>query len=515
MTDSIDLGTLTSAEGYFLLRTSHAERAPYVPDIAHLDLPYRHVFTYARSAQTIKEAALELIGAARRRVFLASYRIGDIDLLNALYKAAERLRGGVYVISDLDEKGLRKGLEAAEDTDDPDAADLRAQNKRFEDLTVRGIYVRGYRDCHAKFLVADDRALVSSANLETSALRDTQRRKATGESGVVVSERAEVERLVRFFTRLWYASTFEMPPGPDHTIRQRTRQASPCLVPVPDLVPAPGVIWSHTDEWIIRDTMHDIIGRARRRLLLATFSLNGMAENPRLLLEPLERAIRAHGVEVSLLCRGRNNIRAHRRDAAALAGLGVRIHADSLNHAKAAIADESHGALFSANFDAVHGLDSGVETGVRLDGQPALIEAVRYLRHAISQADLTYAPHPTQREMDERLGGGWRRPWPYERELRVAATDEVWRRFRVAAHSAPVLYASGKQDKIRLFAGDDQWTLSARRDDGSRMLERIPGEAGTSALELLESWLSTRENRADNSNKEQRGFCPAMVSRIP
>jgi hypothetical protein len=87
----------------------------------------------------------------------------------------------------------------------------------------------------------------------------------------------------------------------------------------------------------------------------------------------------------------RNNMGAHRTDAAVLADLGVRIDADQLNHAKGVIADDAHGALFSANFDAAHGLLDGVEAGVRLDGQPALAEAGRFFRHAMEHADLEYA----------------------------------------------------------------------------------------------------------------------------
>ena len=67
---------------------------------------YRHCFTYENSAradgQTIKNALLELLKSARRKIFIASFRIGDKDLIDALYDAARRLRGGVYVITELD-----------------------------------------------------------------------------------------------------------------------------------------------------------------------------------------------------------------------------------------------------------------------------------------------------------------------------------------------------------------------------------------------------------------------------
>ncbi len=515
MTDAIDLGALTYSEGYFLLRKPSANREPYVPEEDETGQAYRHVFTYAGSRPAIKEAVLELLASARRKVFLASFRVGEPDLLEALYEAAGRLRGGVYVISALDAKSLRRGLKV-EAADPPNAADLRVQNKRFEDMTSRGIAVRGHENCHAKLLIVDDRvALVSSANLETSALVDRSERGATGESGAVVSDPEEIARLSRFFTRLWYACPFEMPPGEDHTVQERAPAPSPCRVPVPRVGSRAGIIWTHDDERGILETIHDVIGRARERLLLTTFSLNGLTERRDLLLDPLERALDNHRLRVSLLVRPRNNLQTHRRDAEALAALGVRIYADSLNHAKAAIADERHGALFSANFDAEHGLLSGVEVGVRLDGELALKEAIRYLGHAVAHADLTFVARPTQGEMDEQLGASWRSRWPFEADLGVTASRRGWERFRRAAASPPVLYSYEGKEKIRLYAGEGQWTLGRQVADGGRELEQTEGPEAGSAAQLLNSWLSASGRKGQIDPRVRRGFCPATIRWVP
>ena len=513
MTDVADLGALTYPEGYFLLREPAASRSPYRPGHAPDNRPYRHVFTYAGSRPVIKEAALDLLASARRKVFLASFFVGEPDLLEALYAAASRLRGGVYVISALDEMSLRRGLERTEAADAPDAGDFRARNKRFEDMTSRGIAVRGHANCHAKFLIVDDRiALVSSANLETPALVDARDRGATGESGAVVTDPDEVARLSRFFARLWYACPFEMPPGEDHTVQERAPAPSPCRVSTSAVAPRPSVIWTHDDEQGILANIHDVIGRAQDRLLLSTFSLNGLTERPELLIDPLKRALEARSLHVSLLVRGRNNVQVHRRDANALARLGVKIHADSLNHAKAVIADDRHGALFSANFDGEHGLLSGVEVGVRLDGEPALTEAVRFFDHVIAHADLAFAANPTQREMNDRLGAGWRTPWPLEADVRVAASRRTWERFCSAVVSPPVLFTRETANTLRLYAGGEQWTLGDRRADGARRLELSKDGDGTSAEQRLNSWLSPPRGRKDQKGpRARRGFCPAIV----
>jgi hypothetical protein len=104
-------------------------------------------------------------------------------------------------------------------------------------------------------------------------------------------------------------------------------------------------------------------------------------------------------------------------------------------------ADGRYGALFSANFDAVHGMFFGVEVGTRLDGRPALVEARRYFRHAMTHADLEFAPAPTQRDLDRSVGARWRQPWPYDPRLTVSAGDGDWRRLVGAAVSGPVLWA--------------------------------------------------------------------------
>lgn len=509
MTDRLDLGAYQYDEGYFLLRET-GSTTPYIPKTADTG-QYRHVFSYRASRPAIKEAALELLAAARHKVFVASFRIGDTDLLKALYDAVDRLHGGVYVISALDERSLRKGLQT-EDADAPGADDIRAQNKRFEDMTSRGISVRGHENFHAKFLIVDDRvALVSSANLETSALTDTENRGATGENGFVVSDRNEVLRLARYFTRLWHDCTYEMPPGQDHTVQDRTASPSPCQVPVAETGLSPRVIWTYDGELGIRDTIHDIIDRARHTLLLASFSLNGVVEHPELLLAPLERAILAHRLQVSLLVRARNNHPSTRHGASALAALGVHIHADSLTHAKAAISDERHGALFSANFDADHGLLSGAEVGVRIDDDQALNDAVHHLRHAITHANLTFAPNPTQRDMDTRLGASWRTAWPFDPETPVLAADTVWRQFSVAAKTGPVLYSITRSQGLLLHAGDSEWALTKPDADGARSLKHVGKSSHQNTKHLLESWLSTRPQQIPQG---RRGFCSTVVLRM-
>ncbi|OZV84552.1 hypothetical protein CA850_01495 [Micromonospora echinospora] len=491
----IDLGRVRTPSGFFL-----PVSAPDEPFVAAppADRHYRHHFTYRGSAESIRQAAVELIRSARRKIFLASFRIGDRRIIDALVDAVERLRGGVYVVTSWNESTLRRGLA---ELDDLDADDVAVQKKQFDSLTRRGIALRGHEQCHAKFLVVDDeRALVSSANLETSALADRPERAATGESGVVLTDAVEVRRLARFFTRMWFAGcTWEVTPGTEYALRQRAPVDAPVIV-TPSTGPH-GVVWTDGNEHGILTTLHDVIGRARHELLLATFGLVGVRDRPEMLLDPLRRAIREHGVDVRLLVRARNNIADHRRDTAALAEAGVRIHADSYTHAKGVVADGRHGALFSANLDASHGLYDGVEVGVRLDHRPVLTEARRYLLHAMAHADRRFEPQPTGRALDAGLRAAWQTRWRGRARITVAASDADWRTLTEAVEWGPVLWTD--DGVLRLHAADRVFTLN-----GPTRRLRVT-RADEPALDRMNRWYGLR----GEGSGTRRGVCPAVLVR--
>jgi cardiolipin synthase A/B len=502
MPDLLDLGATRVQGGYFLRRHPW-EPVPF--DGGDGDSgPYRHCVTYRESPQTIRGELLTMLREARRKVFLTSFLVGDAELADELAVTAERLRGGVYIISALDAESLARGLAEREDEASVDPA----ERKRFETLARRGIYVRGHEHCHAKFAVVDDRvALVCSANFTSRGLR------VTGESGVVVTDRAEVDRLARLFARLWHEGcAWEVAPVSEreaYTVEPRRPERWPGTVhpPNPD---RPRVIWTDGDgERHILSAIRDLIGTARRELLLASFSLTGLRAAPDLLLDSLGRAV-ARGVPTRLLVRSRNNKAGHRADAAALAELGVEVLGDTLTHCKYVLADAERGALFSANFDAKHGLYDGVEVGCRLDGTSALATAVRFLEHAMAHADTQFVRHPLQQEMHDRLDTRWNSPWPLPRRLGVEADDAAWGRLAAASRTGPILFTRAG-GVVRLIAGRERWLLpqgsssAVVRLDPDRTAERKPSS------NLLRKWLNAGADQDDT----ERGFCPAVLERIP
>lgn len=515
--ESIDLGAIPSDEGFFLLR-DHPEMA-FQPSLM-VDSGWRFCSTFRNSAPSLRNAVFDLIRNAQRKIFITSFILGDDELIDVLAAAARRLTGGVYVISGLNEESLRKGLAELADRGEKGRTitqKVEAEKKRFMSLTKQGIAVRGHANCHAKFVVVDDTvAWVGSANLETRAFT------RVGEVGVILDDPASVSRLARLFARMWLADCkYELPAFID-SYRVVERNDPPPVqfaVPHPVLVTEASVVWTDDNDETDAPadnparraslclSLHDVIKKARQHLLLASYSLNRMSERPDLLLEPVADAI-GQGVRVELLVRASNDRDRHRRDAGLFHDLGVALLADDANHAKAAVADDTYGLLFSANFDAEHGLDpgAGIEVGARLDATPALAELTRYLRHAMTCASRTYVPRPTAQQLNDGLAADSPPSWPLGNEIDVKCDHETWSRFTAATQKGPVIWVRQSTEPIELLAGNMRLRL---RPDGSSLHLEVGARTSRSAAQQLA--LIARGSPADPRGAGELGICTAMI----
>ncbi|MEV6964300.1 phosphatidylserine/phosphatidylglycerophosphate/cardiolipin synthase family protein [Hamadaea sp. NPDC051192] len=512
--DVIDLGSIRSSEGFFLLRDHPAAPAP-TPEG---DDQWAFCSTFRASPPSLRDAVFDLIRNATHKVFITSFIIGDDELIELLAQTARRLTGGVYVISGLNEASLRRGLAHLADRAGGDeiSAKVEAEKKRFVSLTNQGVAVRGHDNCHAKFVVVDDSAAwVGTANLETRAFNHV------GEVGVVLRDRRSVDRLAKLFARMWLTDcAYELPAFVDgYRVKERQdRRAAGFAVPEPILDGQASVIW--TDELAATDPSHavrrrraslhhsllDVIDKARENLLLASYSLNLMAKRPDLLLDRVAAAV-GRGVQVELLVRALNDRNRHREDAGRFHDLGVRVLADDSNHAKAAVADDRYGALFSANFDAEHGLvpGSGIEVGARLDGTSALAHLHQYLRHALQHATRAYLPRPTARELNAGLGVAVPQ-WPLEAVIRVGCDDVTWHLFRTEAERGPVTWDQQDAKSVALRAGGRRFRLSSR--GGTYAMTHDTEAKGVDALAEV-----VRDAHRRHPKGRSRGVCTAVVHR--
>lgn len=496
----IDLGARVVPGGFFVARPDAPARTPFRSRATGVDDPYRHCFTYAGGESTILDELIKMIDGAREKVFVATLYLGDARVRKALVRAADRLRGGVYVVAALDNKGLDKAIN---ETDDIADVDKQIEYRKFKEITTRGIYVRGYPGLHAKYVVVDDAiALVSSANLATRAFEET------GENGVVVTAQPDVRRLATLFARLWAHSTFDLPPNrAESPVKYRDAGRAPRL----PKVTGNGPVWTWHPDATVLSAVREVIDGARSDLVLATYSLLGIAHGlspgkpaqPELLLDPLRAAV-DRGVDVRLLLRGRNIGDATRREAAAFADAGVRIVPDRLNHAKGVIADSSRGALFSANFVPHLGLLGGIEVGMRLDGTTALAEASRYFAHAMTEADLAFVRDATAGELATGIYAESFTTWPHPALLEVAARPADWS--ALAASMDFALYETESASRMMIHCGRQRWQLDRTGDHWS--VDRVSRADQTSA-QTLEKWLGPKYQ-----SKTRRGFCPVALRRV-
>ncbi|GIH08276.1 hypothetical protein Rhe02_63430 [Rhizocola hellebori] len=505
---AIDLSETRSEEGYFLLR-EHVER-PFHHRADDSD-GWRFCCTYRDSAPTLRDAVFELIRNAKQKVFITSFIVGDDELIELLAQTARRLLGGVYVISGLTETSLQRGLAEIADREDI-SQKVEAEKKRFISLTNQGVAVRGHENCHAKFLVVDDAvAWVGSANLETRAFT------RVGEVGVVLNHQPSVSRLARLFARMWLTDCkYELPAFGDG-YRVAVRKEFPQIrfkVADPELDGEAALVWTDDLDTPSRGdatdprrasllhSVQDVIDRARRRLVLASFNLNRMQENPQLVLDLVTAAV-ARGVKVELLVRALNDRDRHRRDAGLFHDMGVEVLADDSNHAKAAIADDQHGVLFSANFDGDHGLlaGTGIEVGTRLDGTPAMADLTAYFQHALSCATRTYTPQPTAHQLARGLSV--MPPWPLDAEIGIECDWQAWLQFHQSACQRPVTWVRGKAKSIELAAGDRSFLLRPNGSSYQLLPESTPG-GGDAIMRLV------REAQRGGGRLQDRGVCTAV-----
>jgi phosphatidylserine/phosphatidylglycerophosphate/cardiolipin synthase-like enzyme len=499
--ERIDLAARVIPGGFFVKRPDAPVRTPFVPGDVDVDAPYRHCFTYAGGGSSIRAELLAALDSARRKIFVGTLFLGDPDVRQALVRAADRLYGGVYVISALDQKGLDKAIN---EVDDGTPVDQQTEYRNFQELTRRGIYVRGYPGLHAKFVVVDDKvALVSSANLVTRSFEQV------GENGVVVTAAEEVRQLAMLFARLWHRSPYDMPPDRErHPVEGRALSDGPTL-PAPD---GNGPLWTWDDEHHILDAIRDVINNAERDLVLATFSIANMSHplprqvaRPELLFEPVRRAVE-RGVRVRMLLRGRNSADAARAEAYAFAEAGVEIYPDRLNHAKAVIADGHHGALFSANFLTHQGLTGGVEVGMRLDGTPALAEALRYYEHVMAEVNMGFVRNAPLGEVAGSLYAEALTRWPLPTTLTVTTNTATWE--RLAEQQGVVLYERSSTGQTTLYSERDRWRLENVQGRWWLTLE-ARDDSRQHAVDIFEAWL-TRER---TPNGVLRGLCPVTLLR--
>lgn len=362
-------------------------------------------------AAHIRDLLIAQIRAASHKVLFCSFLFADDDIVQALCEAAERLHGGVYILTALGKHLRAEVLELNEEID-AQTAKQRERAQRHDNhlrrLAHSGAWLRSAEDCHAKFCVVDDTcAVITSANSTKEAY------EINPEDGLSLHQPFIAREFGRLFSYIWQQlTTLESLPGASldvHSLPARPVLPWRALSSAGD---THAVTTLRRYEASLLDAAVQVIDHARSHLMIATYSFMGMEDHP--VGAALQRAL-ARGVGIDLLVQPRNHIEAQRASLAWLLGLApeqVRIHGHRRTHTKSIVADDQVVLLWTGNLDARHGWDDGIEVGVVVD-DPGVAAAVGRWTGSVMQRRTDVALNaPSVRQLAETgfptaLPGDW------------------------------------------------------------------------------------------------------------
>jgi phosphatidylserine/phosphatidylglycerophosphate/cardiolipin synthase-like enzyme len=480
-TYKIDYGDAVMEGGLFLTQ---------VPRPAPQTKPYengrgaffQHLSTFP-DRSTIKEEVLTLLRTAQRCIFFASFLIQDEEVTEALMDSAKRLKGHVYVLTTLKDQDF-EALHLASAEADDDGPSFSEHREHVEQLARNGIPVKARKDCHAKFMVTDDKyAIITSANAVPTCYVDIRQsngatRPANPENGVLLRIPSEVHRLGNFFRAIWRAgANYYVSPDPlVSTIRDLTEETVPISCAEP-LQPANEgeVLWTAPNDCRILAAMVRMIKEADDRVRISSFGIKGIEHHAlgKALAEAANR-----GVEVEILVRRmpRERLRSCCQ-LSNLLGKRLTILGDRGNHSKAVVVDDKAAMVLTANLDAEHGLDGGVEVGF-YSRRPAFRKAVAaFLDEVKSNADHEFVPDPTQEQAYERTPAPPNLGLGKNLHLQISPAWSPRNRQEIVGR----LVSEMKTQLVRVSAGDphdksqillltDTFTVHCRKDKASRFL---------------------------------------------
>lgn len=495
---TVSLGEQRVAGVVFVPSSSVKPLSYRVQDTGRTDI--RHVSTddLTRTPH-IRNLLIEEISEAQQKVLFCSFLFADDEVVHALCDAAERLHGGVYVLTALG-KHLRSEVLEPDADIDAYTAKLQDRAKRHEEhlqrLAHAGVWLRSAEDCHAKFCVIDDQtAIVTSANATQEAY------ESNPEDGLILRESRVAREYGRLFAHVWqHLATLESTPGARldvHTLGARHVPSWHELKGVGHVRP---VTTLRRDEASLLGAAVEVIDRANDRLTIATYSFMGMEGHP--IGAAIARAI-ARDVRVELLVQPRNHIEAQRASLAWLVGLKpehVHLRGHRRTHTKSIVADDQVVLLWTGNLESQHGWDNGIEVGVLVEDAGVASAVARWTGDVMMRATHTARHTPSARELVEAgqpsaLAGEW--------TLRLASGAPPTQTIDALSRNAvELLEVTGG---LVLRCGDEL-LIEVRVDETSRTLEMfrarsVQGLAGSRS----KGWLSASVIRIVTPPTPSRG----------
>lgn len=400
----VSYGNAVVHDGFFLKRL---DSIVAIRDYKDLEGSFfRHISTFPERS-TIKDQVIQLIECAEHHIFFCNFLLQDEDVVQTLLTAAKRLSGHVYLITTLKSDDFATaGIDGSDDEQS-----FEAHIKFVEQISAQGLPIKARSDCHAKFMVVDDsQALITSANAVPTCYGNVKRpngaiREANPENGIILNTKSEVTRIANFFRAMWIrGANYVVKPDPEVFEVQQLRRETNRFFPTEPLHPSEDgeVVWTVPEDPRICDRFIKMVQGSKHNLKISTWVIKGM-DNHRLGEAICDAADR--GVEISILVRGMNYRDDHRRQCYWLAkamGKQGRILGDYWNHSKAVVADHQEAMVLSANMDAQHGLDDGVEVGFYSRSREFIAAVSEFYNRIHSEAAFELAYDLSQAEVADR-----------------------------------------------------------------------------------------------------------------
>jgi len=341
----------------------------------------------------ILNALVEMIENAKERIFLCNWMLSHKKIESALVKAASRLNGRVHVLTTFETSVHSRYTEGEEALNDLN---------RLQELAGAGVYIRLHPEAHAKFLIADNELLITSANIRETSLENNI------ETGIRVSDTSTVHSFHAFFSHLWLQEAKQhIRPSKDDP-RVGNPWSNPIAAPPESEARASWTLGNRRMSLV--KAMLDTIKSAKDSIRLSTYILSSLESG--IGNQVLEELVKANDRNVSISILYHATLTAVGRPPRQHEEFGFKKLAGCSNvvmvghphlHAKHLIADSGHGLMFTANIDGGHGLNSGIEVGVNLTPESCK-QLSAWHDDLLNSFPLELVNSPTPTELERRGG---------------------------------------------------------------------------------------------------------------
>ena len=345
------------------------------------------------SNPSILNTMVAMIENAQDKVFLCNWMLSHTKVEAALVRAAGRLNGRVHVLTTLE-----TSVHSRYTGDEEALNDLG----RLQKLAGEGVYIRLHPEAHAKFLIVDEQVLVTSANI-----RDTSLEKNI-ETGVLTSEPKIVEDFRSMYSHVWLQEAKQhIRPSRSDPRLGNTWKSDHSEPPTFD----EDACWTLSNRRMsLAKQIIATINAAKGSLRISTYAFSSLEAGIgnqvlRAIIEADERGVQTtilyHATSTAI---GRPPREHESYGFSAIARCkNVRMVGHPRLHAKHVIADGNSGLMFTANLDGLHGLNSGIEVGVKLSSM-ACDELSKWHDSLFNSFPLEFVVEPIPSNLSSRGG---------------------------------------------------------------------------------------------------------------